>query len=273
MLKRLGIFVLYATLTAGLAGLCAYLALSWVMERAPEVEVPQVVGVGLAEALDRLGAHRLDLEVRGFEYSDEVPENHIVRQKPEAGKVIRVGRSVGVVLSRGAERHPVPAVAGLALDDARIALEEAGLKAEVSDRIPGGPEGQVIAQGVEAGARLLKGKAVPLLVSSGPAPVLLRMPDLEGLPVAKALLQLDAAGLPPGRVEEVPPQDPSLQGLVVGQDPLGGYPVAKGTVVSLKTGAIAPNDASQTKEEGWTPTEERAPRAQAQGPPPSTANP
>ena len=240
MLKRAGVFAVYAALIAGVAAVCSFLLLSFVVDRAPEEEVPQIVGIGLSESLDRLAAQRLDLEVRGFEYSDDVPENHVIRQKPEAGRIIRAGRSVGVVLSRGAERHPVPAVAGLGLEDARISLEESGLKAVVSDRVPGGPVGEVIAQGVEAGTRLLKGKAVALLVSSGPRPILLRMPNLMGLPVDRALLQLDSAGLPPGRVEEVPAADPSQQGLVTGQDPLSGYPVPKGTAVSLVVGARPP---------------------------------
>jgi beta-lactam-binding protein with PASTA domain len=240
MLKRLGVFAFYAAITTGVAAVCAFLAISLMVERTPEVKVPPLVGVGLAESLDRRAAQRLELEVRGFEYSDEIPENHIIRQKPSAASVIRAGRNVGVVLSRGPERHPVPGVAGLSVEDARIALGEAGLKAEISDRVHGGPEGQVIAQSVEAGTRLLKGKPVSLLVSSGPRPLLLRMPNLVGLTAEKALLQLDAAGLPPGRIEEVRSGDPSHQGQVVAQEPPGGYPVAKGAAVSLSVGATTP---------------------------------
>ena len=98
--------------------------------------MPDVTGQGLSEALDRLRTVGLDLEVRSFRYSQEVPENRIVRQSPEPGRIVKAGRGVGVVLSRGPERHPTPDVRGLSLEDARILLEEAGLRAQVAVRKP-----------------------------------------------------------------------------------------------------------------------------------------
>jgi len=71
------------------------------------------------------------------------------------------------------------------------------------------------------------------------------MPRLEGLPREKAQLDLDAAGLRSGRVDEVVPADPSQRGLVVGQEPPPGSPVARGVAVDLKAAAAAP-----VKEEG-----------------------
>jgi serine/threonine-protein kinase len=225
---RLWVGLAYAALAAAVAGIGAYLAVSMVVERAPEVVVPEVEGLGLSDALDELNALGLDLEVRAFVYSDEVEENRIVRQQPAAGKVVKGGRGIGLVLSRGSERHPVPDLRGLSLEDARILLEEARLKAEVTIRIPRGPEGQVVAQGVAPGHRLAADAAVPLVLSSGPKPVFLRMPRLEGLALEQSLAELDALGLQAARVEEVSLEDPSRQGRVVSHDPLPGFPVARG---------------------------------------------
>ena len=238
-MRRLWITLACGLLAAGVAGLGGYLLVSFVVERAPSVTVPEVIGLGISEAVDKLTAQSLDLEVRAFVYSDEVPENRVVRQKPEAGKVVRAGRAVGVVLSRGAERHPVPDVRGLALEDARIQIEEADLKAEVRVRVRGGAEGEVVAQGEEPGRRLAKDGVVPLVVSSGSRPILLRMPRLEGRTLSDAIAAADALGLRATRVEEVSLEDPSRHGRVVSHEPLAGFPVAKGAEVAISVAAAS----------------------------------
>ena len=238
-MRRRWILPLYALLALGVAGLGAYLAVALFVEQGGEVAVPAVTGLSLSEALDGVTPQGLDLEVLAFEYSDAVPENHIVRQRPAAERVVRGGRAVAVVVSRGPERHPVPDVRGLPLEDARILLGEAGLKASVVARIHGGPAGQVLALGADPGSRLPRGAALPLVLSTGPRPVRLRMPRLEGLGMDRALATLDRHGLRAARVEEVSLEDPSRRGKVVSQDPLPGFPVLRGDGVTLSVAGSA----------------------------------
>lgn len=239
-MRRFGFGLLYAALAAGVALLGAYLAVSLVVEKAPEVEVPPVAGMTLSGALDALAAAGLDLQVRGFVYSDEVPENQIVRQRPEPGRVVKAGRGVGVVLSRGPERHPVADVRGLPLEDARILLEEAGLKPEVALRLARGPLGRVMAQGTEPGRPLPREASVAVILSSGPRPTLWRMPRLEGGSLEDALAVLDQLGLRLERLREVPLDDPARQGRVAAQEPLAGFPVQRGAPVVLAVAGAAP---------------------------------
>ncbi|MDW7710885.1 MAG: PASTA domain-containing protein [Deferrisomatales bacterium] len=239
-MKRLGLGLLYAVLAAGVALLGGYLAVSLVVEKAPEVSVPPVAGLTLSGALDVLAPAGLDLQVRGFVYSDDVPEDQIVRQRPEAGRVVKAGRGVGVVLSRGPERHPVPDVRGLPLEDARILLEEAGVKPEVALRLPRGLPGQVVAQGEDPGRLLPREAGVPLILSSGPAPVLLRMPRLEGGTLEDALSALDRLGLRLERIQEVAREGTHPPGRVLTQEPLGGFPVPRGSPVTLSVTGTTP---------------------------------
>ncbi len=232
-MKRLLVVAVYTVLAVAVAGLGAYLAVSLVVERTPEVSVPDLVGKGLSDALDELQGTGLDLEIRRFTYSDAVPENHIVRQRPEPGARVKAGRSVGVTLSRGPERHPVPDVRGLSLEDARILFEEAGLRLRVGPRLPWGPAGQVAAQAAPPGIRLPRGSEVAVVASTGPRPVLLRMPRIEGLSLDDALAELARYALRTDRVEEQKPVTPAQRGRVVAQSPLPGFPVAEGGAVSL----------------------------------------
>ncbi|MBI5015743.1 MAG: PASTA domain-containing protein [Deltaproteobacteria bacterium] len=249
-MKRFLLFALYGTLAACVAGIATYLSVSFVVERTPEVAVPPVAGLGLAQALDALDAKKLGLELTEFEYSDQVPENHVIRQQPEAGRVVKAGRRVRVILSRGAERHAVPELAGLPTEEARIVLIEAGLQAAVATRIPGGPEGQVVAQGAAPGSRLLKGTAVPLVIWSGPRPTIYRMPRLVGLTYGRAAATLDELGVRVEALDDVPTDDPTKEDLVLRQDPAAGSPIPRGTGVRLA--------AAKARDEPPPPTDEGA---------------
>ncbi len=238
-MRRLPVALAYGSLAVAVAALGGYLAVSLLVQRSPEVEVPEVTGRSLSEALDEVRGVGLDLEVRDFVYSDEVPENRIVRQRPPPGQVVKSGRGVGVVLSRGPESHATPDVRGTFLDDARILLEEASLKGAVAARMGGGLVDEVLAQGVEPGRRLRPESTVPLVVSSGAPPVLLRMPRLERLGLDQALDRVDRLGLRVGRIEEVSLEDPTRQGRVVSQEPLPGFPVTAGESVTLSVAGSA----------------------------------
>jgi serine/threonine-protein kinase len=267
MPKRAPLLTAMAALAAA-AGLAAFFLLGTIFEKTPEVTVPAVVGMGLSEALDHLGAARLDLEVRGFEYSDQIPENLVLRQRPEPGRVVKASRGVRVVLSRGPERHQVPDLGGLTLEDATIQLEEAGFRVEVAARIHSGREGEILGQGVQPGAWLLKGRAVPLLVSAGRAPVLVRMPALEGLPLDKAVAEVESSQLKRGAIDQVPVEDPTKTGLVLRQTPAPGRPVPRGTYVALAL-ATRPKDLPEPAGAEAPGTEETLPARQ----PPATPRP
>lgn len=238
-MRRVWLILIYSALAAAIAAVGGYLLVSLVVERSPDVTVPDVTGLGLSDAMEKLNSQGLDLEVRGFVYSDEVSESRVVRQKPEAGRVVRASRGVGIVLSRGSERHPVPDVRGLPLEDARIQIEQAELRGQVAVRMHAGPEGEVVAQGEEPGRKLSKGATVPLVVSSGPKPVLLRMPRLEGRMLEDAVAELDSVGLRATRIEEISLEDSSRQGRVVSQEPLAGFPIPKGGEVALSVAAAS----------------------------------
>jgi serine/threonine-protein kinase len=231
--RRGWVLPLYGALALGVAGLGAYLAVALFVEHGVEVAVPTVTGLTLSEALDETAPLGLDLEILAFEYSDQVPENHILRQRPVAQRVVKSGRAVSVVLSRGPERHPAPDVRGLPQEDARILLGEAGLTESAGPQVHSGPAGRVVAMGVDPGTRLPRGAALPLVISAGTRPVRLRMPRLEGQTMDQALTSLDHHGLRATRVEEVSLEDPNRRGRVVSQDPLPGFPVAVGEGVVL----------------------------------------
>lgn len=215
------------------AGLGGYLVIAYMVQKAPEVKVPDVTDLALTDALDRLQEAKLDLEVRDFAYSDLVKENKVLTQRPQPGQVVRAGRAVGVVLSRGAKRYPVPDVVGKRLEEAAIMISESGLKYEIGATIPGGRVDEVLGVSREPGTRLGGGETVRLLVSSGPRAVVLRMPKVEGMSRGEAEALLATIGLSVERIEMVNLGDSEKVGKIISQEPLPGYPVDRGAPVTL----------------------------------------
>ena len=122
----------------------------------------------------------------------------------------------------------MPNVVGMTAADAAAKLRGAGLHATTNSAFSQKPAGTVIAEKPPAGSTLNRGASVVLTVSKGPARV--TVPDVTGLPRAKAEQKIRAAGLTPNTVA-VPSTETA--GTVVRQTPSGGSSAAKGSTVRL----------------------------------------
>jgi beta-lactam-binding protein with PASTA domain/tetratricopeptide (TPR) repeat protein len=124
----------------------------------------------------------------------------------------------------------VPSVIGKTQQDAKLALEGAGLRvgrvvAETNDA----PKGTVLQQQPEPSAAVSANAEVTLVVSSGPA--LVNVPQVTGSPLAQARTTLERAGL---RFEIIfQPSSHALPGSIVAQSPRAGAQVRQGSPVQL----------------------------------------
>ena len=134
------------------------------------------------------------------------------------------------------EMAVVPGVLGLSAEDARKAVEDAGLKFqnEGSQASADVPEGQVSRQEPDEGTKLAKGETVSVWVSSGKGKV--QVPDLIGKDRSKAGNELGKVGLEIKIEEEA--NDEVLPGTVLRQNPGAGELLEAGQVVVV-TVAVA----------------------------------
>ena len=101
------------------------------------------------------------------------------------------------------ETVDVPALVGLGLEEAQASCVRAGLHLRVEDKrhAAGVPEDQVLAQFPESGASVKPGRTVRVHVSLGAEAV--DLPDVRGLSLRQATLQLENANLAVGRIARV----------------------------------------------------------------------
>jgi len=130
-------------------------------------------------------------------FSDKVPKGKVVTLKPAPGTQVKVGSTVIIVLSKGAEPKPVPNVAGKTKDEAFAELTSLGFEpvegqAEKSGTVE---SGRVVRTDPPANTTVPPGgsKRVTVVLSSAPATV--TVPQVEGKKLKDAKQQLEDLGL------------------------------------------------------------------------------
>ena len=214
----------------------AYVTTLVIVKGQPEVVVPDVTGQGAITALKTLSDLGLNIKVKAIDYSDNVPQDYIISQDPKPGTKVKKKRDIKVVLSKGSAFVPLPDLSGLSVDQAGSILEQSRLvQGQVSYTYGFGPEqgrDRVLAQYPEPMTPVKAETKVDLLLSLGPRPAYLVMPDLTGQPYSVALYKLEQAGLTLGHMEtEARPDWP--QDTVVIQDPSPGSRTRRGDLVRL----------------------------------------
>ncbi|MEE9255591.1 MAG: PASTA domain-containing protein [bacterium] len=193
------------------------------------VFLPQVVGKDIVGGLEMLGERGIPLQVSGWAFSDEVPENHIFSQVPAGGRRIRKGRTVSLVISRGARDVQVPPVVGEDLSRAETLIRLNGLRVGRLERVFDSRRrmDEVLSSWPRLGQSIRRGDQVVLLVSQGPRERAYAMPPLIGEPVNSALDRVREVGLTVGRVRYVD-REGTLRGTIVAQIPQTGQRVLAG---------------------------------------------
>ncbi|MGW3242520.1 Stk1 family PASTA domain-containing Ser/Thr kinase [Streptomyces sp. NPDC001070] len=198
------------------------------VSKGPErVKVPDVVGRTLAEAKRALKTAGLTPATVTREFSDEVPQGRVISTDPGSGASRRPDSGVSLVVSKGV---PVdaPDVVGQPLEDARLQLEDAGLRVKVDPRrvySDQADEGAVAEQSPGADTQLAAGDTVTLTVSKGQE--MIEVPDVVGLDADKAKAKLEGAGFDVRVIQFF------FTGKVNNQSPGGGTEAPKGSTITL----------------------------------------
>jgi serine/threonine-protein kinase len=216
------------------AGVGTYMTVHLLIRSENKVVVPMLVGKQVVHALETLTDLGLNTKVKELRFDPSVPKHHIIAQLPEPGTEIKRGRDVRLVISRGALTVIYPNLAGIDLPQAQILLEQNGLRQGNVSHVhhPSRPRQTIVTQYPPAGSRGLRGDAIDLLVSEGPAPVLIRMRNLKGLGLDQAIATIEKNRLILGQLTTV--SDPSMAAdTVTRQVPGAGYRVDVGALVDI----------------------------------------
>jgi beta-lactam-binding protein with PASTA domain len=196
-------------------------------------EVPDIRGLGLASARERLAGVGLELGVIDSLLHPSVAQTLIVGQSPLPGQVARPASPVRVTVSLGPQMRSVPDVTMLNEDRARILLESSGFVVSIDTAHTQVPRGRVVEIVPPADTIVALPAGIRMVVSLGPP--LVPMPSVLGLAEEEAVRLLDSLGLVVSDVQEVF-RFGRDQGIVVEQEPAEDIELERGSEVQLSIG-------------------------------------
>ena len=136
-----------------------------------ETHVPAIVGANLLEAMEQLQERGLVAQVEG-RFTSEVPAWQVMTQTPVAGSLVKAGRPVAVVVSRGRAVTQVGDYRDRDIDEVRLELQTLTVTDESPIRIAEGgpritdprPAGTILAQSPEPGTEISKDTTILFIV-------------------------------------------------------------------------------------------------------------
>jgi serine/threonine-protein kinase len=134
----------------------------------PETVVPDVVGAPQEIAVGNIEVAGLRARIAGSINEIKYPEGSVVSQRPEAGRRVKAGRVVSLMLSSGKRKTTAPNLLGRNYSQVGELLSAVGLRwGEVrAERNSDVPEGTIIAQEPLPGEETEVDRPVDLIVAT-----------------------------------------------------------------------------------------------------------
>ncbi|MBK6341102.1 MAG: PASTA domain-containing protein [Flavobacteriales bacterium] len=165
------------------------------------MRVPDLAGANLAEAEALLAKRDLSALVIDSVFVEDRPKGTVVEQDPDAGKEVKAGRKVYLVLNANQPKMiDMPKLVDLSKRQALSVLDILGLKVKEMQYKPDPCVDCVIAQlykgkPIAADERIRRGEAITLVLGAGEKGERVPVPDLSGLSMADVQLVLNMASL------------------------------------------------------------------------------
>jgi beta-lactam-binding protein with PASTA domain len=209
----------------------------------PEVSVPKVVDKELIEGLLTLQKKRLYVSIDP-RYFSEYDKNVIVEQTPKPGSIVREGKIVRLVVSKGPIISIVEDYTGKTVPFVQNRLQEIFSFQGKTIRIgtissvaSSEPVGTIVGQSPPPNTPITNVEQIDLVVSKGTEVTAFTLKDYRGRNVDQVMEMLALRGV---LVEIIPEAvtDPSVSGVIFSQEPEEGTLVKRNEVVSFRVGYL-----------------------------------
>jgi beta-lactam-binding protein with PASTA domain len=205
-----GRFVWLCVLILIWTGLVALVVFFISVRGAEQTLVPNVQGKQLTDALLELQVKELYPRIQLRYSSTAGDRGTILEQDPEAGTIVKAGRRIRLVVSRGMAVSAVDNYVGRKLNEVRISVQEAAaaqggsnagsapllsVKDPVMYQFSKEAAGTILEQSPKPGTTVSGPTVLSFVVSKGPQTALAAVPGVTGLSAAAAAAALNKAGL------------------------------------------------------------------------------
>ena len=204
-----------------------------------ETMVPDVRNLELMEAMLTLQERGLSAEIEVRYSADPALAGKVIAQSPPSGPLVRAGKQLDLIISRGARIDRLGAYVGRTLTGVTAELRalfatgdqtiEIGTVTYTFDEAE---PGTILAQDPPPGADITTITEVDLIVSRGPDVEKIELPTITGLTFSDAAMVLAQNNIPFDLTLRIAEPN-EVPGYIVEQDPPPGEEVDVGTFVTL----------------------------------------
>ncbi len=180
----------------------------WYTNYAEGLTVPDVTRMPLDEAKATLAAYGLRYEVADRRTNALYPAGFVTDQNPRPSEIVKPNRKIYLTVNM--EYHPtveVPEVVNLSLRNAKIQLQNSGLKIGTISYESSRFKNTVLRQSIKAEEVVEKGTSIDLAIGDGLGERMVAIPDIIGLGLTAAQQELRRAGLRIGEIRYRPKQN------------------------------------------------------------------
>ncbi len=210
------------------------------LKSSEQVMVPDITGKELSVAMLEMQAKELYPRIQ-LRYSDNSGDKgFILEQSPSAGSIVKAGRRINLVVSRGIIVDRVENLVGQNINDLRMHLQTLFtgmtnplivIHEPLMYRFSTEPAGTILEQNPPPDTPITGQVRVELVVSRGPENDRVQVPDLTGKTIAQSLAELSKTPV----IFDFSARDPEgaeQAGTVVSQMPTGGSTVNAGSRIA-----------------------------------------
>jgi serine/threonine-protein kinase len=196
------------------------------------VVVPNLIGKPLVEAQRVLINQNFIIGDAKQVFDTIYPYGYIIGQKPLAGSVVKTGKKINFMVSKGPQMVKAPFLAQMSLEQGLRVLSSLGVNPSIVESLRSStiPTGKIIGCEPGPGSEISISTRLKVFVSNDSSGMFL-MPMLVGLSIQSAIDSIVNNGLIIGGIQEIASEESS--GLVIIQYPEDGMKVFTGDTVRL----------------------------------------
>ncbi len=213
-------------------------------------KVPSVINLEEKEALKMLEKNSLKGRVVSRTSSDKISAGLVIEQNIVEGTRVDKGTNVDLVISTGKGKIPVPDVRNLTVEQATIALENAGLRIGQSNYIydDAVQSGNVVGTDPEKGESVEADSRINLKISRGKRETTSVVPVLTGMNQTEAMTAINSANLVMGSLKTEHSSYPA--GTVIYQSIKAGEKVEKQTKIDITVSSGSQESSESSSKSG-----------------------
>ena len=177
------------------------LSLNWITRHGESNTVPSVIGKNINDVVKSLDEAGFETVIQDSVYYDSLPRGIVLKQVPEADAVVKVNRTVYVIINRFvAPDISMPSIAGYSLRNTELIFKNLGLKIGDTTSRTDWAKGTILDMSLNGkplhpGDKVKVGSRIDLVISSGTGDESMAVPKLVGMRYAEAKILVEANGL------------------------------------------------------------------------------